>query len=66
MATVKCGIDLACGNDKQISNYRVKTTELMNTLTRNFRGQGYQVITFGEKVRELEKGNHTVIITKEK
>lgn len=48
-----------------ISNYRVKTTELMNTLTRNFRGQGYQIITFGEKVRELEKGNHIVVITKE-
>ena len=49
-----------------ISNYRVKTAKIMNQLTKDFRGMGYQVITFGEKVRELEKNGHTVVITKEK
>ena len=49
-----------------ISRYRVQNTSIMNQLTKDFRSMGYNIITFGEKVRELEKGNHTVIITKEK
>lgn len=48
-----------------ISRYTVKDGKIMNQLTKDFRSMGYQVITFGEKVRELEKGNHIVVITKE-
>ena len=47
------------------SSYKVKSKDIMDMLTKNFRGQGYNVITFGETLRELEKGNHKVIITKE-
>lgn len=50
----------------QITNYKAKDAKEMNNLTRMFRCKGYQVVTFGQKVRELEKGNHTVVITKEK
>ena len=49
-----------------ISRYTVKDGKIMNQLTKDFRSMGYQVITFGEKIRELEKGKHTVVITKEK
>lgn len=49
-----------------ISRYRVQNANIMNQLTKDFRSMGYQVITFGSTVRELEKGNHTVVITKEK
>lgn len=49
-----------------ISRYRVQNTSIMNQLTKDFRSMGYNIITFGEKVRELEKGDHTVIITREK
>ena len=49
-----------------ISRYTVKDGKIMNQLTKDFRSMGYQVITFGEKLRELKKGNHKVIITKEK
>ena len=48
------------------SSYKVKSKDIMDILTRDFRSQGYSIITFGEKIRELEKGNHAVIITKEK
>lgn len=48
------------------SSYKVKSKDIMDMLTRDFRSQGYNIITFGETLRELEKGNHTVIITKEK
>ena len=48
------------------SSYKAKSKDIMDILTRDFRSQGYSIITFGNKVRELEKGNHTVIITKEK
>ena len=47
------------------SSYKVKSKDVMDILTRDFRSQGYSIITFGEKIRELEKGNHTVVITKE-
>ena len=49
-----------------ISRYTVKDGKIMNQLTKDFRSMGYQVITFGSTVRELEKGNHTVVIAKEK
>lgn len=49
-----------------ISNYKAKDWSEMNTLTRSFKNLGYQVIIHGEKVRKLEKGDHTVIITREK
>lgn len=48
------------------STYKVKSKDIMDMLTRDFRSQGYNIITFGDTMRELEKGNHTVIITKEK
>lgn len=47
------------------STYKVKSKDIMDMLTRDFRSQGYNIITFGDTMRELEKGNHTVIITKE-
>lgn len=49
-----------------ITRYIAKDTAEMNQLTRDFRSLGYMVITFGEKVRELEKGSHIIVITKEK
>lgn len=49
-----------------ITNYRVQNGKVMNQLTKDFRSMGYNIITFGEKVRELEKNGHTVVITKEK
>ena len=49
-----------------ISRYTVKDGKIMNQLTKDFRSMGYQVITFGETLRELEKGNHKVVIVKEK
>ena len=49
-----------------ISRYTVKDGKIMNQLTKDFRSMGYQVITFGNKVRELQRGNHTVVIAKEK
>lgn len=55
-----------CKGDKRTSNYRVKNDEIANIVYLNFIRLGYQIVTFSEKVRELEKGNHTVIITKEK
>ena len=48
-----------------ISRYTVKDGKIMNQLTKDFRSMGYQVITFGDTKRELQKGNHTVVITKE-
>ena len=47
------------------SSYKVKSKDIMDMLTRDFRSQGYSIITFGNKVRELQRGNHTVVITKE-
>lgn len=49
-----------------ISRYRVKTTKELNSLTKDFRKIGYNIITFGNDIRELEKGSHTVVIIKEK
>lgn len=66
MANKQYDLTVDCTNGKRISNYRVKNADMMNLLTRNFRKLGYTVITFGEKVRELEKNGHTVVITKEK
>lgn len=54
-----------CKDDKRTSNYRVKNDEIANIVYLNFIRLGYQIVTFSEKVRELEKGNHKVIITKE-
>ena len=47
------------------SSYKVKSKDIMDILTRDFRSRGYSIITFGDTIRELEKGNHKVIITKE-
>lgn len=49
-----------------ISRYRVKTTKELNSLTKDFRNIGYNIITFGNDIRELEKGSHMVVIIKEK
>ena len=38
-----------------ISRYTVKDGKIMNQLTKDFRSMGYQVITFGNKVRELQR-----------
>ena len=51
--------------ENNISRYTVKDGKIMNQLTKDFRSMGYQVITFGEKIRELEKGDHKIVITKE-
>lgn len=48
-----------------ITRYIAKDTAEMNQLTKDFRSLGYMILTFGEKIRELEKGNHTIVITKE-
>lgn len=48
-----------------ISRYRVKTTKELNSLTKDFRNIGYNIITFGNDIRELEKGSHMVVIIKE-
>lgn len=50
---------------KKLTRYTVKTSKELNELTKDFRGLGYAVITFGNKVRELERGEHTIVITKE-
>lgn len=42
--------------------YIVKDKKELNQLTKDFRGIGYNIITFGNKVRELEKGEHIVVI----
>lgn len=54
-----------CKYGKRTSNYRVKSDKIANLVYLNFIRLGYQTVTFGEKVRELQKGNHTVVITKE-
>lgn len=48
-----------------ISRFKVRTAKELNGLTRDFRSIGYNVITFGNNVRELEKDTHTVVIIKE-
>ena len=55
-----------CKGDKWTSNYRVKSDEIANIVYLNFVRLGYQIVRFEDKIRELEKGNHTVVITKEK
>ena len=52
-------------SDASTSSYKVKSKDIMDILTRDFRSQGYNIITFGETLRELEKGNHKVVIVKE-
>lgn len=42
--------------------YIVKNKKELNALTKDFREIGYNIITFGNKVRELEKGEHIVVI----
>ena len=49
-----------------ITRYIAKNKEEMNLLTKQFRELGYMIITFSEKIRELEKGNHIIVITKER
>lgn len=48
-----------------VSRFKVKTAKELNSLTRDFRSIGYNIITFGNDIRELEKGSHTVVIIKE-
>ena len=48
------------------TRYNVKTTRELNGLTKDFRELGYNIITFGKDVRELEKNEHIVLIVKEK
>ena len=49
-----------------ITRYIAKNKEEMNQLTKDFRSLGYMIITFSDKIRELEKGNHIIVITKER
>lgn len=49
-----------------ISRYMVRTVKELNNLTKDFRSIGYNIITFGNGVRELEKGDHMVVIIKER
>lgn len=66
MATkIKYNLTVDCRGDDRISTYHVKTAEIMNIVTKNFRRLGYLIVTYDDKVRELKKGNHTVVITKE-
>lgn len=66
MATkIKYNLTVDCTGDDRISTYHVKTYEIMNIVTKNFRRLGYLIVTYNDKVRELRKGNHIVIITKE-
>lgn len=48
------------------SNYTVKTTNELNSLTRDFRELGYNIITFCKDFRELERGDHLVVIERKK
>lgn len=47
------------------TRYMVRTARELNNFTKEFRKIGYNVVTFGRSVRELEKGSHTVVIIKE-
>lgn len=44
------------------TNYTVKNKKQLNTLTKDFRAMGYNIITFCSDFRELEKGEHIVVI----
>lgn len=48
------------------TRYNVKTNKELNSLTKDFRELGYNIITFGRDVRELEKNDHIVLIVKER
>lgn len=48
------------------SEYTVKTTAELNNLTRGFRQLGYNIIAFCQDFRELEKGDHIVVIERQK
>ena len=48
------------------SEYTVKTTAELNSLTRDFRQLGYNIIAFCQDFRELEKGDHIVVIERQK
>ena len=63
---IKYNLTVDCTDDDRISTYHVKTAEIMNIVTKNFRRLGYLIVTYDDKIRELKKGNHTVVITKEK
>lgn len=42
----------------------VLTTRELNSLTKEYRKQGYNIVTFGKDIRELEKDNSFVVIYK--
>ena len=42
----------------------VLTSRELNSLTKEYRNQGYNIVTFGKDVRELEKGDSFVVIYK--
>lgn len=48
------------------TRYRVNNAKDLNRLTKDFRDLGYNIITFAKDVRELEKGEHIVVIIRER
>lgn len=43
-------------------HYTVKNRKQLNQLTKDFRAMGYNIITFCSDFRELEKGEHIIVI----
>lgn len=46
------------------TRYLVNNGKDLNRLTKDFRDLGYNIITYGKTVRELEKNEHIVVIVK--
>lgn len=44
------------------THYTAKNKKVLNALTKEFRAKGYNIITFCSDFRELEKGEHIVVI----
>lgn len=48
------------------TRYLVNNGKDLSRLTKDFRDLGYNIITYGKDVRELEKNEHIVVIIREK
>lgn len=51
---------------KAMTIYTVKTKTQLDTLTKELREVGYNIVTFGETLRELERPEHFIIIERKK
>lgn len=47
---------------KAMTIYTVATKKQLNALTKELREIGYTIVTFGERLRELERPEHFIII----